>query len=296
MIKSMTAYGRGEVETPLQKWGVELKSVNHRFLELALNLPRRLWALEDRFRKLIKSRVARGRVDMQLSWENLEDKSVTLRLDKAMVAGVRDVLEQIRQTGNTPETLKLDHFLHFSDLLVAKEQANQDLEMEATWETVSQAVNQALDRLEEMRLAEGAALAADLAGHLNDIRREISRINEQAPRLPELWREKVAHRLAELFPEGIPVDETRLAQEVALMAERRDVAEELARLDSHLAQFQETLASQGPVGRKQEFLVQEMLREVNTIGSKSGDLGISQAVLEIKGFLERLREQVQNIE
>jgi uncharacterized protein (TIGR00255 family) len=296
MIKSMTAYGRGEVETSLQKWGVELKSVNHRFLELALNLPRRLWALEDRFRKLIKSRVARGRVDMQLSWESLEEKSVTVRLDMSMVAGVRGVLEQLRLAGGTPESLKLEHFLHFSDLLVAKEQANQDLELEATWETVSQAANQALDRLEEMRLTEGAALAADLASHLQDIRREISRINEQAPRLPQLWRERVATRLAELFPEGSPVDETRLAQEVALMAERRDVAEELARLESHLTQFQQTLETQGPVGRKQEFLLQEMLREVNTIGSKSGDLGISQAVLEIKGSLERLREQVQNIE
>jgi uncharacterized protein (TIGR00255 family) len=296
MIKSMTAYGRGEVETPLQKWVVELKSVNHRFLELALNLPRRFWALEDRFRKLIKSRLARGRVDMQLSWENLEEKPMTLRLDKAVVAGVRDVLEQLRLAGSTPESLKLEHFLHFSDLLVAKEQANQDLDLEATWETVSQAVNQALDHLEEMRLAEGAALAADLSGRLSDIRREVGRIAGLAPRLPELWREKVAARLAELFPEGSPVEETRLAQEVALMAERRDVAEELARLESHLAQFQQTLESREPVGRKQEFLLQEMLREANTVGSKSGDLGISQAVLEIKGSLERLREQVQNIE
>ena len=296
MIKSMTAYGRGEVETPLQKWVVELKSVNHRFLELALNLPRRFWALEDRFRKLIKSRVARGRVDMQLSWENLEEQPVTWRLDKAMVAGVREMLEQIRLAGSTPESLKLDHFLHFSDLLVAKDQANQDLELEGTWETASQAVNRALDLLEEMRLTEGAALAADLAGHLADIHREVSGILVQAPRLPELWREKVANRLAELFPEGSPVDETRLAQEVALMAERRDVAEELARLESHLSQFQETLEGEGPVGRKQEFLLQEMLREANTIGSKSGDLAISQAVLEIKGSLERLREQVQNIE
>jgi uncharacterized protein (TIGR00255 family) len=296
MIKSMTAYGRGEVETPTQKWVVELRSVNHRFLELALNLPRRLWALEDRFRKLIKSRVARGRLDMQLSWESLAEKSLTLRLDEGVVAGVRTVLEQLRLAGSTPESLKLEHFLHFSDLIVAKEQVNQEMEMEATWETVSQAVNQALDLLDEMRLTEGAALAADLAGHLADIRGQISRIAVQAPLLPQLWREKVINRLAELFPEGSPVDETRLAQEVALMAERRDVAEELARLESHLDQFQQTLVSQGQVGRKQEFLLQEMLREANTIGSKSGDLGISQAVLEIKGSLERLREQVQNIE
>ncbi len=292
----MTAYGRGEVETASFKWVVELRSVNHRFLELSLNLPRRLWALEDRFRKLIKGRLSRGRLDMQLSWESLAEKSLTLKLDKAVVAEVRVVLEELRQAGSTPESLRLEHYLHFSDLIVAKEQANQDLEMEETWETVSQAVNQALDLLEEMRLTEGAALAADLAAHLSDIRREVGHITVQAPRLPQLWRERVTARLAELFPEGVPVDETRLAQEVALMAERRDLAEELARLESHLGQFQQTLTGDVPAGRKQEFLLQEMLREANTIGSKAGDLTIAQAVLAIKGSLERLREQVQNIE
>jgi uncharacterized protein (TIGR00255 family) len=292
----MTAYGRGEVETPSIKWVVELKSVNHRFLELSLNLPRRLWALEDRFRKLIKERLSRGRVDMQLSWESLTEKSLELRLDTTMLAEVREMLEELGQLGNTNEPLRLEHFLHFSDLIVSKEQANQDLDLEATWEGVSLAVNQALDLLEEMRLTEGAALAADLAGHLADIRGEVDRINVQAPLLPQLWREKVNTRLEELFPEGAPVDETRLAQEIALMAERRDLAEELARLDSHLGQFQQTLETDGPVGRKQEFLLQEMLREANTVGSKANDLTISQAVLEIKGSLERLREQVQNIE
>jgi uncharacterized protein (TIGR00255 family) len=296
LIKSMTAYGRGEVETARQKWVVELRSVNHRFLELSLNLPRRFWALEDRFRKLIKGRLSRGRVDMQLSWESLAEMSLTLKLDKAMVAEVRGVLEDIRQIGSTPESLRLEHFLHFSDLIVAKEQANQDQELEETWEVASQAVNQALDLLEEMRVTEGAALAADLSANLEDIRREVDKIGVQAPLLPLLWRERVTARLAELFPEGAPVDETRLAQEVALMAERRDLAEELARLESHLAQFQQTLGSDVPVGRKQEFLLQELLREANTIGSKANDLTISQAVLEIKGSLERLREQVQNIE
>jgi uncharacterized protein (TIGR00255 family) len=292
----MTAYGRGEVETPDQKWVVELRSLNHRFLELALNLPRRLWPLEDRFRKLIKGRVARGRLEMQLAWEFLGESPLTLRLDEALVAGVQTVLERLRLASGTPESLKLEHYLHFADLIVVKEQANQELEMEATWEIVSQALTQALDLLEEMRLTEGQVLGADLAEHLTDIRRELSRIADQAPLLPQLWRDKVANRLAELFPEGSPADETRLAQEVALMAERRDVAEELARLESHLSQFQQTLESQGPVGRKQEFLLQEMLRETNTIGAKGGDLAITQAVLAIKGSLERLREQVQNIE
>jgi len=147
-----------------------------------------------------------------------------------------------------------------------------------------------------MRLTEGAALAADLAGHLDAVRRESGRVAEQAALLPEQWREKIQTRLAEVLQEAGPLDESRLAQEVALMAERRDLSEELARLESHVSQFQQALENNGPVGRKMEFLLQEMLREVNTIGSKAGDLLISQAVLEIKGTLERLREQVQNIE
>jgi uncharacterized protein (TIGR00255 family) len=168
--------------------------------------------------------------------------------------------------------------------------------LEPAWDAVSQAVAQALEVLEEMRRAEGAALGADLAGHLDMIRGEMARIAPQAALLPKLWRDRVTARLAELLQDPIPVDEARLAQEVALLAERRDVSEELARLESHVAQFQQTLEAPGPVGRKQEFLLQEMLREVNTIGSKAGDLLISQAVLAIKGILERLREQVQNVE
>jgi len=294
MLKSMTAYGRGELETPDQKWVVELRSVNHRFLELSLNLPKRLWALEDRLRKLIKSRLSRGRVEMQLTWESLGDKSLTLRLDQNLVREVRAILQELQAAGDTQEPLRLDHFLRFSDLLVAKEAQTQDLE--EIWETVFPAVAQALEVLEGMRLTEGEALASDLAGHLEVIRRELDRITAQAALLPQLWRERVTTRLAELLQEPIPVDESRLAQEVALMAERRDLSEELARLESHVSQFQQSLESQEPVGRKLEFLLQEMLREINTVGAKAGDLLISQAVLEVKGVLERLREQVQNIE
>jgi uncharacterized protein (TIGR00255 family) len=295
MIKSMTAYGRGEAESPSLKWVVELKTVNHRFLELFLNLPRRLWALEDRFRRLIKARLHRGRVDMQLTWEYLGERPPTLKLEPGAAAETRQVLLELQDAAGLEEPLRLDHFLHFADLIVTKEREPQ-IDPEETWALVSRAVTLALEALEEMRRSEGAALAADLAGNLAAIRREMGAIAAQAPLLPQLWRERVSARLNELFPEGSPVDEIRLAQEVALMAERRDLSEELARLTSHLAQFQQTLEIPGPVGRKQEFLLQEMLREVNTIGSKAGDLTISQAVLEIKGALERLREQVQNIE
>lgn len=293
MIKSMTAYGRGEFEAPNQKWVVELRSLNHRFLELSLNLPKRLWGLEDRLRKLIKSRISRGRVEMQLTWETLGEKALTLKADPDLARQTAAMLREIAAAGELTENLRLENLLHFSDLFISKE--NNELDLEETWEAISRAVNQAIDVLDQMRLTEGAALAADLASSLAGIRREAAGIQAQAPQLPQLWREKVSARLAELMGEA-GVDETRLAQEVAFLAERRDLSEELARLDSHLAQFDETLTAEAPVGRKQEFLLQEMLREANTIGSKAGDLLISQAVLEIKGYLERLREQVQNIE
>jgi uncharacterized protein (TIGR00255 family) len=273
---------------------VELRSLNHRFLELSLNLPKRLWALEDQVRKLIKGRINRGRVEMQLTWESLGEKSLTLRLDQNLVREVRSVLADLQAAGEVQEPLRLDHFLRFADLLVTKEAESQELE--ESWEVVSQAISQALEILDGMRLTEGAALAADLASHLEVVRRESARIAPQAARLPELWREKVSTRLAEILQDAGPLDEGRLAQEVALLDERRDLSEELARLESHVSQFQQALEGQGAVGRKMEFLLQEMLREVNTIGSKAGDLQISQAVLEIKGTLERLREQVQNIE
>ncbi len=293
MIRSMTAYGRGEAEGPSQKWVVEFRSLNHRFLELSLNLPKRLWGLEDRLRKLIKGRIPRGRVEMQLTWESTGEKALTLKVDQTLARQTAAMLEEVRAAGGLKEPLHLEDLLHFSDLFLIKE--TQELTLEETWETVERAVNGALEDLDQMRLTEGQALAADLAKSLGAIGGELERIRGQAPLLPQLWREKLSARLAELGGET-GVDEARLAQEVILLAERRDLSEELARLESHLAQFEETLAARGPVGRKQEFLVQEMLREANTIGSKAGDLLVTQAVLEIKGYLERLREQVQNIE
>lgn len=292
MIRSMTAYGRGEAGGDSQKWVVELRSLNHRFLELSLNLPKRLWGLEDQVRKLIKGRISRGRLEMQLTWESTGEKALTLKVDPALTRQTAAMLEEVRAAASLQAPLNLGDLLHFSDLFIVKE--NQEVALEETWEAVSKAVSGALESLDQMRLVEGAALAADLAQGLEAIRSELERIREQAPRLPQLWREKLSARLAELGDTG--VDETRLAQEVSLLAERRDLSEELARLESHLAQFAETLAAQGPVGRKQEFLVQEMLREANTIGSKAGDLLVTQAVLAIKGYLERLREQIQNIE
>lgn len=290
----MTGYGKGEVEGATQKWSVELRSVNHRFLDLSLNLPRHLWALEDRFRKALKARLARGRVEMQLACETRPGGTGALRLDQGLAADVAAVLRELQRTAGLAEHLTLDHLLRFADWLIIREREAADLE--ETWALLSQALAQALDFLQQMRREEGAALAQELAEHLALLGREVERIRTQAAAFPELWRQKLTARLQELKGELGELDEGRLAQEIAFLAERRDVAEELARLDSHLAQFGEALTQGGPVGRKLEFLLQEMLREFNTIGAKAADLEISQAVLAAKGLLERLREQIQNVE
>lgn len=290
----MTGYGRGEVEEGGLRWVVEVRTVNHRFLEISANLPRHLWGLEDRIRKLIKSRVARGKVEMQLGWEGRSDRPVTVRLDSDLTAQVKNLLSQLQEELQEREPLRLEHLLCFTDLLVSKEKPAQDLE--EVWQAVSRALDQALNGLESMRLKEGEALSEEISRHVKLLDEEVKKIVARAEVLPVLWREKLRTRLEELRAELPPLDEGRLAQEIALLAERRDFREELARLQSHVAQFQEALSASEPVGRKLEFLLQEMLREANTMGVKAGDLDIAQAVLTIKGLLERLREQVQNIE
>lgn len=204
------------------------------------------------------------------------------------------VLTELKETTGLEEPLRLDHLLRFADWLVSRERETPDLE--ETWALLSQALHQALDALEEMRRTEGEALRADLSRHLEELAAAALRIQAQAAVSPEAWRQKILARLAELKGEVREVEDARLAQELAFLADRRDVAEELARLESHVGQFRELLATGGPVGRRLEFLVQEMLREVNTIGAKAGDLHITQEVLTAKGLLERLREQIHNVE
>jgi uncharacterized protein (TIGR00255 family) len=293
MTYSMTGYGRGEAEAPDQKWVVEIRSLNHRFLEVALNLPRRLWTLEDRLRSVIKGKIHRGRLEVHFTMEAQGEKAPGLRLDPEAVAAARALLTELRTAGGMEEPLRLKHFLHFPEIIASREKEPQDLE--ETWSLLSQAINLALEDLEAMRRAEGATLEKELRDNLLTIGAEAARISLLAAQQPEIWRDRLAARLKELLADTA-LDETRLAQEVALLAEKRDLTEELARLNSHIQKFQEVMEGGGPVGRKLEFLLQEMLREANTIGSKGGDLVMVQAVLEIKAALERLREQVQNIE
>ena len=226
MIRSMTGYGRGEVDESGLKWVVELRSVNHRFLEVSSSLPRHLWALEDRVRKLIKSRLARGRVDVQFSWEGRAERPWTVRLDPAMTAQINSLLTSLTEMLPEPEPVRLAHLLHFADLIVARERQTQDIE--EIWLAISAALAQALEALEVMRGNEGAALAEETLSHLHQVRQELNQIKTQAELVPGLWQERLKTRLEELLAEA-PVDEGRLVQEIAFLAERRDIQEELTR-------------------------------------------------------------------
>jgi uncharacterized protein (TIGR00255 family) len=239
-----------------------------------LNVPKHLWALDARFRKLIKARIQRGRVEMQLSWETKPEQAFTLRLEPAMVAETRTMLQELLAAISLEEPLRLDHFLRFADIYISRERETPELE--ETWEFLSQAVTQALEVLEQMRTSEGAALTTEMHKHIDLLSLALERIKGQAEALPEIWRQKLQARVEEVIAEIGNLNDVRVAQEVAFLAERRDISEEMARLESHIVQFQETLSGRnGPVGRKLEFLLQEMLREINTIGASGSKCKIS---------------------
>jgi uncharacterized protein (TIGR00255 family) len=294
MIKSMTAFGRGEAEGLGLKISVEVRTLNHRFLDFHLRLPRTYLPLEDRVRKLLSSRIARGRVEFTLIIEPLGESNKSVVLDRSLLQEVKQILEELRQFGDVQESLKLEHFLQFPDLITIREKSAADIA--EVWNVLSQAVLQALEVVEAMRQVEGENLGVDLESRLELIDASLEEIRGRASLVPQIFRDKLADRLTQLLPETSLLDDSRLLQEVALMADRTDITEELTRLSSHLEQFRQTLGGNEPVGRKLDFLLQELHREINTIGSKAGDVQISQAVISIKGELERLREQVQNIE
>ena len=293
-MKSMTAFGRGEAEDSGCKMSVELRTLNHRFLDLHLRMPRSLMGLEERLRQLISARIARGRVEISISLEYTGQRPRALVADQALLKDAAAILTSIQEEWSLPEPWGWDQLLHFPEVIAVQESSPTD--DEALWAVLGPAVQQALEVVDGMRRREGEFLRVELLALLQRVSEQVEVIAQRSLAVPQAYREKLASRLAQLLPEANPVDPQRLAQEVALLADRADITEELARLRSHLEQVKATLGAKTPIGRKLDFVIQEMNREVNTIGSKSAEVGTSQAVIEIKSELERVREQVQNLE
>jgi uncharacterized protein (TIGR00255 family) len=292
MIKSMTGYGRVEAICDGRNIVVEAKSVNHRFLEIALRMPAALYPLEMEYKKKIGERFKRGRIDVsiRLEGDGAEPSKVNLNLEIAR--DYFDVLTRLKNEFNLQEPIGLKTFISFRDIFTppVETQLNGDF-----LNSVEKTLQEALSMLVNMRQDEGIALFSDMQMRLQTIGETMGTIRSRTPQVVMEYQKRLSDRIKELSV-GFELDAARLAQEVAIMADRCDITEEIVRMQSHIGQFEALLQSDEAEGRKIDFLLQEMNREINTIGSKSNDVEIARQVIEAKSELGKLREQAQNIE
>jgi uncharacterized protein (TIGR00255 family) len=294
VIKSMTGYGVAEQDLPLGKVAVEVRSLNHKYLDISLRLPRGFFALEPKIRDVVKKGVCRGRLDLTMRLDPSASIVPRYRLeaDTRLAEEYIHLLESIKERFGLKGEVTLDHIAAVREIVPFLE-VQEDTEL--YWQEIASVTEQALRALDDSRRKEGEALQADLLGRLGEARRLMEEIKGKAPLVVEAYQERLRERVRVLL-DGSDFDERRFNQEVAYFAERSDISEEVIRMESHLRQFGSKLSEEGPAGRGLDFILQEMNREVNTIGAKATDVDIAHRVLELKGELERMREQVQNIE
>lgn len=291
MPQSMTGYGRCTLAQDGREVTIELKSVNHRFLDLAFRMPRSFAFLENDMRAHISNKLARGHVDIFVTYKNSRDDARKVTLDSALLG---EYLTTLRQGGidhMLDDNLRLRDVLSMQDVLTVEE---ADEDQQALSALTLSALDTALDSLCAMRRREGEAMRGDVETRLDTLERTAHAIDERAPQWLEEYRQRLRARIEEICQ--MQLDEARLTQEVALAADKAAVDEETVRLRSHIAQMRDLLKQSEPTGRKLDFLVQEMNREVNTTGSKSSDLILTGMVVDAKAELEKIREQIQNIE
>lgn len=288
----MTGFGSAICSQQEQTVSVEIRSVNHRYLDLLVRLPKGYLALEDRLRPLVGEYIHRGRVEIFLSIEDFSQAGRTVWLDRALLQGYLSAIDEAKDLLETDFTPTVDMLINLPDVLVSKE-AQRD--PDRVWPLVEQAVRSALTQLTTMRREEGRRLQQDVLKGLHRLEAILDEIASRAPTCVAGFRARLAQQIEAAL--GAPLeDEQRLLHEVAIFAEKVNIDEELTRARSHLEQFAQTCQTQGSVGRKLDFLVQELNREVNTIASKAQDGLIAQWVVEAKSELEKVREQIQNVE
>lgn len=293
MIRSMTGYGRSDVRDAAGSFAIEMRSVNNRYLDVQIKLPRSLNALEPRIKKSVQDGFSRGRIDVFITRSSGESTPFKFSVDFERAEQYIGVLRELKARFSLPGEVDLSLINALPDI-IGKEEVTED--MESVWTLLSAGIGQAVASLRTMREQEGESLAGDIAGRLKAIDELVSAIRIRTPQVVEQARSRMTEALERILKEQ--PDPARVAQEIALLAERTDVTEEITRLGSHGGQFLALLRGTGrePVGRKLDFLIQEMGREVNTIASKALDAEISLQVVTIKAELEKIREQVQNIE
>jgi uncharacterized protein (TIGR00255 family) len=291
-MQSMTGYGRSEVRQAHLALTVEARSVNHRYLDVALRYPRIYAPLEARMKQCVSAYFTRGRIDITLAQQESADGHRALLLDHMLAQQYYDALQRLQASLGLPGTIDLSLIAGLRDVFRVEE-ASADVEND--WDIIAQGLDAALQALQTMRRHEGEVLSRDFHQRLQAMAQQIQSIRQRVPQVVVEYQQRLEQRVKELFAQ-FELDANRVAQEAILFAERSDITEELTRLEAHLQACTHLLSSAEAVGRKIEFLVQEMHREVNTIGAKSNDTAIAHRVVELKSELERMREQSQNIE
>jgi len=292
MIRSMTGYGMAQKVTSLGAITAEAKSINHRYLAISLRLPKKLLPFETRIKEMVKAHFSRGRFDISVELDAGEKDQFKLEPNIEAAQMYVHALETLKSKLNLKGEITLDLVSRAKDVITLREEEG---DIDFLWEEVSGVLLSCLEALEAMRKNEGKNLAIDLEGRLKRVAHHMEEIKSRSPSILESYRKRISERVSEMTG-GLEVDRWRLHQEVAYLAERSDITEETVRVESHLRQLGQMVGLDEPLGRKMDFLLQETHREVNTISAKANDAIISQKVVEIKAELERMREQVQNIE
>jgi len=291
-MRSMTGYGHGETDHNGTKFTVELNSVNRKQSDIVINLPRDLISLEPQIRQTINENISRGRTNVVVSYHNGSNVPRQLALDVDLARSYHDAMRALQKELNAPGEITVGAILQAPGVMRTPEES---FDSSAAWPAIERALRAALNQLIKMREREGKNLAKDLIHRLKAMRKQIKEIRALHPDVVKKYRAALLERIQKA---GLPIgtDDERLIKEVSFFADRSDVSEELTRVESHLAEFAHHLRRHEPVGRTLEFITQEIFRELNTLGAKANDAGISQRVVACKAELEKIREQIQNIE
>ena len=294
MVKSMTGFGRGEYNDGKRNMLVEIKSVNHRYSDIQVRMPRRYSFAEDAIRNAVKAHISRGKIDVQLSVEYISESDIKVELNKPLAEQYISNFKELKDEYDVQGEITLELLSGMPEVLKQSSDVEDEEEIRSS---IVKATDAAAENLEKMRAVEGEKLAQDLLKRADLIKDMVAEIEVKAASLPGIYKEKLTARINDILDGAAPVNEDRLAQEVAIFADKADITEEITRLKSHMDQMKSIInESKGADGKKLDFLVQEMNREANTIGSKANDLGITEVMLRIKSEVEKIREQVQNIE
>lgn len=293
MIRSMTSFGRSSSEEGEKRvFTVEMKSVNSRYLDINIRMPKTLISLEEEIRKMISNSLNRGKVDVFINLKNYNDGSGIPKVDLNLAQGYLDCLKEIETKLGVKNDISVMQIARFPEVITVVEEEDK---IEEVWKELKPLISASLDMMLGMREVEGNKLKEDILSKVSIIEELVLKVEEFADTIPKAFKMKLEERVKELLG-NVDIDESRIAMEVCMLADKATVDEEIIRLKSHINQVRETLNLKEPIGRKLDFIVQEMNRETNTIGSKSSDIQMTNIVIDIKNILEKIREQVQNIE